>query len=138
MFYSQAMTEVELIVPAQHLLAVTNELADQGVFHQVDTSYMSAETGPDSARSWQQKAATYATLERQLLATMQLLNVTEGTPPPADDLTLIEIEVVGPLIEQIGEEVQQLNNQRTTCQKRLERLESYLHQMTYHQIHHFT
>jgi len=129
MFYSQAMTEVELIVPVQHLLMVTNELADQGIFHQVDTSYMSAENGPDSARSWQQKAATYAALERQLLATMQLLNVTEGTPPPADDLTLIEIEVVRPLIEHIAEDVQQVNDQRITCQKRLERLESYLRQL---------
>jgi V/A-type H+-transporting ATPase subunit I len=129
MFYSQAMTEVELIVPVQHLLAVTNELADQGIFHQVDTSYMSAETGPDSARSWQQKAATYATLERQLLATMQMLNVTEETPPPTNELALIEIEVVRPLIEQIGEEAQQLNEQWTTCQKRLKRLESYLHQL---------
>jgi hypothetical protein len=98
MFYSQAMTEVELIVPAKNMLAVTDELADQGVFHQIDTSYMSAETGPDSARSWQQRAVTYAALERQLLSTMQVLDVAQGTPPPADELTMIEIEVVQPLI----------------------------------------
>jgi len=65
MFYSQAMTEVELVVPTKHLMAVTDVLVGQGVFHQIDTSYMSSETGPDSARSWQQKAATYArTLKR--------------------------------------------------------------------------
>jgi V/A-type H+-transporting ATPase subunit I len=129
MFYSQAMTEVDLIVPAKNLLAVTDELADQGVFHQVDTSYMSSETGPDSAHSWQQKAATYAAMERQLLATMQVLSVTQGTPPPADELTMIEIEVVRSLIEQIGQEVQAVSEQRATCQKRLEQLESYLRQL---------
>jgi V/A-type H+-transporting ATPase subunit I len=129
MFYSQAMTEVELIVPAKNLLAVTDELVGQGVFHQVDTSYMSSETGPDSAHSWQQKATTYTALERQLLVAMQVLNVTEGTPPSADELTLVEIEVVRPLIEQIGQEVQAASEQRATRQKRLERLESYLHQL---------
>ena len=51
MFYSQAMTEVELVVPTKHLMAVTDVLVGQGVFHQIDTSYMSSETGPDSARS---------------------------------------------------------------------------------------
>jgi V/A-type H+-transporting ATPase subunit I len=129
MFYSQTMTEVQLIVPASNMLAVTDELAGQGVFHQVDTSYMSAETGPDSAHSWQQKAATYAALERQLLATMQVLAMDEGTPPPATELTLIEIEVVRPLIEQVGQQVQQMNKQQMVCQKRLEQLESYLHQL---------
>lgn len=129
MFYSQAMIEVELIVPVRHLLAVTNELVDEGVFHQVDTSYMSAETGPDSARTWQQKALTYATLERQLLASMQLLDVPEGQPPAPEALTMIDIEVLEPLIEQIGNDVQQLNDQRATCQMRLDRLESYLNQL---------
>jgi V/A-type H+-transporting ATPase subunit I len=129
MFYSQTMTEVELIVPAQKLLAVTDALAGQGVFHQVDTSYMSPETGPDSAHLWQQKAATYSALERRLLTSMQILNVDEGTPPPADELTMIEIEVVRPLIEQIGQEVQAASEQRAARLKRLEQLESYLRQL---------
>jgi V/A-type H+-transporting ATPase subunit I len=129
MFYSEAMTEVELIVPAKRLLAVTDELAGQGVFHQVDTSYMSAATGPDSTRSWQQKAMTYATFERQLLSMMQVLDVAEGAPPPADELTMIEIDVVRPLIEQIKQEVQAVSEQRSARQNRLERLESYLRQL---------
>ena len=129
MFYSQAMTEVELVVPTKHLMAVTDVLVGQGVFHQIDTSYMSSETGPDSARSWQQKAATYATMERQLLTTMQALNLAQGDPPAADELTMIEIEVVQPVIEQIRQEVQDTNERRATRQKRLERLESYLRQL---------
>jgi V/A-type H+-transporting ATPase subunit I len=129
MFYSQEMTEVELIIPAKKLLAVIDELVGQGVFHQVDTSYMSSETGPESAHSWQQKAAAYASLEHQLLAIMQVLNVTEGSPPPDEELTMINIEVVRHLIEQIGQEVQEVSEQRTALQKRLERLESYLRQL---------
>jgi len=129
MFYSQEMTEVELIIPTKDLLAVIDELVGQGVFHQVDTSYMSSETGPESAHSWQQKAAAYAALERQLLATMQVLNVAEGSPPPDEELTMIDIEVIRPLIGQIGQEAQEVSEQRSALQKRLERLESYLRQL---------
>jgi len=129
MFYSQPMTEVELIVPAKDLLAVTDELAGEGVFHQIDTSYMSSETGPDSAHSWQQKAATYAALERRLLTAMHVLHVSPGTPPPSDELTMIEIDVVRPLIEQMGQEAQRMNERLIARQKRLDRLESYLRQL---------
>lgn len=129
MFYAHEMTEVELIVPAKNLLAVTDELVGQGVFHQVDTSYMSSETGPESSHSWQQKAADYAALERQLLATMQALDIAENTPPADKEFTMIDIKAVRPLIEQIGQEVQEVNERRSDLQKRLERLESYLHQL---------
>jgi V/A-type H+-transporting ATPase subunit I len=129
MFYSQAMTEVEMVIPAKHLMAVTDELAGLDVFHQIDTSYMSSEAGPDSARSWQQRAVTYASLERQLLSTMQTLGVEQGSPPLADELTMIEIEVVQSLIERIGQEVQTASEQEVTRQNRLEQLESYLCQL---------
>jgi V/A-type H+-transporting ATPase subunit I len=129
MFFSQAMTEVELVVPAKHLLAVTDELVGQGVLHQIDTSYMSSETGPDSARSWQQRAVTYASLERQLLSMMQILDVAQGIPPQADELMMIEIEDVQSLFERIGQEVQTASEQQVIHQKRLEQLESYLRQL---------
>jgi V/A-type H+-transporting ATPase subunit I len=129
MFYPQAMTEMDLIVPAKDLLAVTKVLAGQGVFHQIDASYLSSEPEPDSADSWQGKAASYAGLERRVLVTMQTLGVEEGPPLAADRAPMIGIEVVQPLVEQIEQEVQKASEQLADDQKRLEQLESYLHQL---------
>jgi V/A-type H+-transporting ATPase subunit I len=129
MFYPQAMTEIELIIPEKDLVAVTNVLAGQGVFHQVDASYLSSETGLGSADSWQGKAAAYAALERRVLTTMRALGVEEGPPPPADRAAMIEIETVRPLVEQTEQEVQKASEQSAKEQKRLEQLESYLRQL---------
>jgi V/A-type H+-transporting ATPase subunit I len=129
MFYPQAMTEIDLIIPAKDLLAVTNVLAGQGVFHQIDASYLSSETESDSADSWQNKAVTYGGLERRVLVAMQTLSVEEGPPLAADRAPMIGIEVVRPLVEQIEREVQKASEQLAGDQKRLEQLESYLHQL---------
>ena len=51
MFYPQQMTEIEIIVPERDVVAVTRELADQGILHQLDASYLSSEAGTNSAGS---------------------------------------------------------------------------------------
>src|SRR5512135_914292 len=112
MFYPQAMTEVELVVPAKDLLAVTDMLAGQGVFHQVDASYLNRET----RNTWQDKTAAYAALERNLLATMQALNVEDGAPP-TDRVSMIDLDVVQPLLKQIEKKVQQATEQLDKKQK---------------------
>ena len=43
MFFPEAMTEVELIVPSKDLLAVTEVLGKQRVFHQIDSTYLGVE-----------------------------------------------------------------------------------------------
>lgn len=43
MFYPQEMSQVQLIIPARDLMAVTRKLADQGVFHQIDGSQLAVE-----------------------------------------------------------------------------------------------
>jgi V/A-type H+-transporting ATPase subunit I len=129
MFYPQSMTEIELIVPEKDLLAVTRVLAGQGVFQQTDASYLSSEMGIEPVDSWREKATTYAALERQVLATMQALDVEEGPPPPAEQASIIEVEVVRPLVEQIEQEVREASKQLASEQERLEQLESYVHQL---------
>ena len=42
MFFPEAMTETEFIIPEKDLLSVTKVLAGQGIFHQVEASYMSS------------------------------------------------------------------------------------------------
>ena len=121
MFFPQEMTELELIVPEKDLLPVTNVLARQGVFHQVDSSYLSSHAGSKVGNSWKEHASAYAALERQIMVTMQALAVEDG-PPPADPATLIKIEAVHPLVEQIEQDVKNTNDQLTTSNKKLEQL----------------
>ncbi len=128
MFYPQAMTQIELVIPANDLLPVTKLLAGQGVFHQVDTSYLSPQTNRDSADSWQARASAYAALERRVVTSMQALGVKEGVPP-ANHTSVIEIDMIRPLVEQIEQEVQQHSERLGNAQKRLERLETYLRQL---------
>jgi len=129
MFYPQSMTETELIVPEKDLLAVTRVLAGQGVFHQTDASYLSSEMAIASVDSWQGKATAYAALERRVLAAMQALDVEEGPPLAAERASMIEVEVVRPLVEQIEQEVQKASEQLASEQKQLEQLQSYVHQL---------
>ena len=75
MFFPKPMSEVELIVPSKDLLAVTKVLGKQGVFHQVDSTYLGLENlGPNT---WQERAASYSTLERRIQVILQNLNLAE-------------------------------------------------------------
>ena len=75
MFFPESMTEVELIFPSKDLLAVTKVLGNQGVFHQIDSAYLGLENlGPST---WQERAASYSTLERRIQTLMQNLNLKE-------------------------------------------------------------
>jgi hypothetical protein len=67
MFFPEAMTEVELIVPSKDLLAVTKVLGNRGVFHQIDSTYLGLENlGPNT---WQEKAARHSSMIRRLSRT---------------------------------------------------------------------
>lgn len=128
MFFPKAMTEIELIIPSKDLLAVTRVLSNYGVFHQTDSNnYAGVATG--SANTWQEQAAAYSMLERRLQSVMQALGVDEGQPPSADFDAMVDIEKMRPLVEKIEDDVKQASDQLTNERKRLEQLESTLHQL---------
>ena len=127
MFFPKEMTEIELIVPSKDLLAVTKVLSGYGVFHQTDSSYPGVASG--SANTWQEQAALYATLERRIQLVMQALGVDEGQPPSSDFEAMVEVEKIRPLVEQLEEEVKKISDELTDQRKRLEQLESTLHQL---------
>jgi V/A-type H+-transporting ATPase subunit I len=129
MFYPQEMTEIELIVPERDVLAVTRVLAEQGVFHQVDASYLSSETGFGGTDYWRGKSAAYAALERRILAIMLALDVDEGQPPPVAQASIVEIETVRPSVEWLEQESQRLLEELADDQKKLEQLQRYIHQL---------
>jgi V/A-type H+-transporting ATPase subunit I len=129
MFFPEAMTETEFIIPEKDILPVTKVLAGQGIFHQIDASYMSSDDGSEATVSWKEHAASYATMERQLVSTIQALSVEEGTPSHVEDDAMIEIDAVRPLVEQIEGDVKSANDQLSAKQKNLEKLQSYIKQL---------
>ena len=127
MFFPEAMTEVELIVPSKDLLAVTKVLGNRGVFHQIDSTYLGLENlGPNT---WQEKAAAYSTLERRIQVIMQNLNLEEKYPANANFDSVADLEPLQAAVDRIEGEVKQTSDQLANEKKNLEQLESQLHQL---------
>jgi V/A-type H+-transporting ATPase subunit I len=127
MFFPEPMTEVELIVPSKDLLAVTKVLGRRGVFHQIDSTYLGLENlGPNT---WQERAAAYSTLERRIQVLMQNLNLQEEYSGPADLETVAELEPLQAVVDRIEEDVKNTSDQLSEEKKKLEGLESQLHQL---------
>ena len=127
MFFPEAMTEVELIVPSKDLLAVTKVLGNRGVFHQIDSTYLGLENlGPNT---WQEKAASYSTLERRIQVIMQNLNLEEKYLESSKIDSPSDLEPMQSAVDRIEAEVKQTSDQLAAEKKTLEQLESQLHQM---------
>ena len=127
MFFPREMTEVELIVPSKDLLAVAKVLSGHGVFHQVDSTYLGLENlGPNN---WQEQAASYSALERRIQTILQTLNLSEDYAGSTDFDTMADLEKVRPAVDRIEDEVRGTNEQLNAERKRLEQLESQLHQL---------
>ena len=127
MFFPKAMTEIELIVPAKDLLAVTKVLGSYGVFHQTDSNYPGVASG--SSSTWQETAALYAAFERRIQVAMQGLSIDEGQPPASEFEAMVDIEKIRPMLESIEGDIKKVGDQLSGEKKRLEQLESALRQL---------
>ena len=127
MFFPRAMTEVELIVPAKDLVAVTKALGNRGNFQQIDSTYLGLENlGPST---WQDTSASYSALERRIQVLGQNLNVSEeysGSPKADSD---VDLDVLQAGVEQIEASVKDTVDQMSAEKKGLEQLESQLQQL---------
>jgi V/A-type H+-transporting ATPase subunit I len=127
MFFPKPMSEVELIVPSKDLLAVTKVLGKKGVFHQVDSTYLGLENlGPNT---WQERAASYSTLERRIQVILQNLNLAEEYSGASNVDSIAELEPLQSAVDRIEGEVKQTSDQLAAERKTLEQLESQLHQL---------
>lgn len=127
MLFPREMSELELIVPSKDLLAVTKVLSGYGVFHQTDSNYPGVASG--SANTWQETAGQYSALERRIQTVMQALDIDEGRPPSSDFEALVDIEKLRTAVEQIEGEVRSTSDELSEQRKRLEQLETILHQL---------
>lgn len=124
MFYPQAMTEIELIVPAKDLIAVTKVLSGRSIFHQTDSSFMGTDAKSGSANIWQEKAVAYSGLERRILNIMQSTEMAEGMPPAKEIEGMSDLDVVRPVVDKIEQEVKRINEVISNENKRIEQLEN--------------
>jgi V/A-type H+/Na+-transporting ATPase subunit I len=132
MLFPQAMTELELIVPARDLLAVTKVISNEGVFQQADSNTLGIDADSKVGKkdtTWQERASAYAQLERRIQSIMQTLNIEESDPPAAEFDTMVEINIVRPVVEQIEREVKKVTDALASDHKHLEQLESTLIQL---------
>ena len=115
MFRSQAMSRVELIIPEQDVIPVTEALAASGAFHPILSRYVSVEEGASQTGKWHDWINAFSALERRLLDVMEALDVDEG-PPPATTPHLIEPGVALLDVEQLEREtracIQELNEEQ--------------------------
>jgi V/A-type H+-transporting ATPase subunit I len=128
MFFPEEMIEVEFIVPEENAVAVTNMLAEEGTFHQVDSSYVKLNGGASVTNGWQQRASAFAALERKLLSIMDILGVGEGIPP-ADSDAITDVEAVRPAVERLAQQVQDVIGDLAGEQRRQEQLQGYIQQL---------
>ncbi len=129
MFFPKAMSELELIVPSKDLLRVMKVLSGHGVFHQSDSNYPAIESEAGDANTWQEKASSYAALERRVQSLLQTLDIEETRPGSTDFQEALEPDALAPVLEAIEVEVKKTSDQLTEERKRLEQLESTLRQL---------
>jgi len=127
MLFPKQMSEVELVVPAKDLVAVTRALSGYGVFHQVDSAHLGVEHG--GPNTWQEKAASYSALERRIQSVFQTAGLPEEYPSGAGIESMVELEAIAPDVDRIEAEVKALNDQLSEEKKRLELFESQLRQL---------
>jgi V/A-type H+-transporting ATPase subunit I len=129
MFYPQEMTEIELIVPTRDVLAVTKLLSGRGIFHQIDSTFLSSKKDAPLTNPWQEEATAYAAVERRIQASLSALNLSEGQPPKTDLEAMVQLDAVRPTIDTIEREVKQITDQLTNDHKKLEQNESTIRQL---------
>jgi V/A-type H+-transporting ATPase subunit I len=128
MLYPEQMTQIELVVPEQHVLAVTRALAGAGTFHQTDASYLSAEVGLGSGDDWRQRSTALAALERRLLTVMKNLGIEAGTPP-VNLASITDVGLARSAAEGLEQQVQDVVGDMADEQKKLEQLQGYVRQL---------
>ena len=130
MFYPQEMTQIRIIIPASNLLAVTKALARQEVFHQVEVNYAARPNGaaPAKTKTWPERAATYAALERRIMGILQSLGLKAEASPAGED-GLLDLGVAQPRVDEIEQRVRQVRDAYLANDKQLDQLRVVVDQL---------
>ena len=127
MFFPRAMTELELIVPAKDLVAMTKVLGSRGNFQQIDSTYLGVEgLGPST---WQETSANYSGLERRIQVLAQNLNLSDEYSGSAKADSDADLSAMQTAVERIEASVRDTVGQMSAEKKNLEQLESQFQQL---------
>jgi V/A-type H+-transporting ATPase subunit I len=122
------MSRVELVIPEQVVILVTEALAASGAFHPTLSRHPGPENTPGHPSQWREWVNAFTVLERRILDVMDALYVDEGAPP-AETPHLIEPDVAALDVDHLEGEtltcVQDLEEQR----QRLAQLQRYVSQL---------
>jgi len=129
MFQPQAMSQVEIAVPERDIVPITEVLADLGIFHQINVSYLTTQDGVHSAEYWQEQAVAFRELERRLLSVIQMLDISEDQLAPVEEVHTIEPEAARAALEALEEAAQACVREAQAEGEKLERLRSYARQL---------
>jgi V/A-type H+-transporting ATPase subunit I len=113
-----------LVVPERDVVSITEALADSGIFHVVNSSHLGSNGTSCEISEWRERAATFADLERRILAVMETLAADEGEPP-SETPHLVWPEVAQIEVEKLEQEVQTPAREREEEERRLAQLERY-------------
>lgn len=106
MFRSQEMKKVELVIPRQDVVPVTEALAASSVFHLAPKEYSGIVSADhQDGDNWHERASLFASLEQRTLLVMEALCVEEGEPPP-EAYHIVEPEVAIAEVEHLEREAQ--------------------------------
>ncbi len=129
MFFPEEMTEIEMIVPAKDLLAVTKLLGDRGIFQQTDSSYLAGESELSQPKEWQDKAAAYSSLERRIQNIMQALELSEGEPAKTGFDAPADVHSIQTIVDQLETEVRKTTEELNHENKQIEFRQGVLRQL---------
>ena len=129
MFQSRAMSQVEIAVPDPDIVPITEALAELGVFHQIDASYLRTQDGAYSTEYWQEREAVFRALERRILNVLRMLDISEAELPPTEEPHSIEPDVVRTALENLEDATQTCVQEASEEQEKLERLRGYARQL---------
>jgi len=128
MFRPATMKKVELVIPESVVIPVTEALAASHVFHPLSGGLPLSEQIPPGGENWHEQAAKFAALERRVMAVMEALDASEGSPP-TETPHLIQPDVAEIDVENLEQRVQEPVRELEAEQQRLDRLQSYLSQV---------
>ncbi|MBN2004099.1 MAG: hypothetical protein JXA21_12155 [Anaerolineae bacterium] len=126
MFRSQIMRRVELVVPEQDVVQVTEALAASGIFHLTRSEFTGDEV-LNSDSKWHTWVTEFTGLERRIMSVFEALGVKTGSPPKTAHL--IEPGVAQRDIEHLEQEIQIPLHEMEAAQRRLAQLERYRTQL---------
>lgn len=124
MFFPRAMSEIDLIVPSKDLLPVMKVLSGHGVFHQSDGTAAGIAAETISGTTWQERASTYAALERRLQTLRQTLGAEDLDAQPREFDDVIEPEVASDRVGRLELAVREITDELADVRKRLEQVQA--------------